>query len=270
MLPTRRRSTRTGWGAGRRAGLLGPWRLARRARRRRRRPRDRRLPHRPTASSCCSTIPTFRRAQASRASCTSARRASSSVDAPARPRRPPDRRLPAVPRRPARVGTARRRPPARGQGARRSGAGRAHRRRAGGSAARPHPRAARRGAFLRGGDVRARARLGCRARLVVWADYAPAALARWARRHGVGGVCVEHFLLSPALMGRLRRGGLSVTTGDAEQPCAARPRAAAGPGCGDERPPACPARRAARGCRSWPPDRRADASTLKKSRSISR
>ena len=57
------------------------------------------------------------------------------------------------------------------------------------------------------------ARLGCRARLVVWADYAPAALARWARRHGVGGVCVEHFLLSPALMAALRRGGLSVTTG---------------------------------------------------------
>ncbi len=57
------------------------------------------------------------------------------------------------------------------------------------------------------------ASLGCSARLVVWADYAPAALVRWARRHGVGGVCVEHFLLSPALMGRLRRGGLSVTTG---------------------------------------------------------
>jgi glycerophosphoryl diester phosphodiesterase len=57
------------------------------------------------------------------------------------------------------------------------------------------------------------ARLGCPARLVVWADYAPAALTRWARRHGVGGVCVEHFLLSPALMARLRRGGLSVSTG---------------------------------------------------------
>jgi hypothetical protein len=57
------------------------------------------------------------------------------------------------------------------------------------------------------------ARRGCPARLVVWADYAPAALVRWARRHGVGGVCVEHFLLSPALMGRLRRGGLSVSTG---------------------------------------------------------
>jgi hypothetical protein len=45
----------------------------------------------------------------------------------------------------------------------------------------------------------------------VWADYAPAAVVRWARRHGVGGVCVEHFLLSSPLMDALRRGGLSVT-----------------------------------------------------------
>jgi hypothetical protein len=57
------------------------------------------------------------------------------------------------------------------------------------------------------------AQLGCIARLVVWADYAPAALVRWARRHGVGGVCVEHFLLSAPLMATLRGGGLSVTTG---------------------------------------------------------
>ena len=66
------------------------------------------------------------------------------------------------------------------------------------------------------------ARLGCPARLVVWADYAPAALARWARRHGVGGVCVEHFLLSDALVSALRAGGLSVTTGtinDVELAC---------------------------------------------------
>ena len=62
------------------------------------------------------------------------------------------------------------------------------------------------------------AALGCQARLVAWADYAPAALARWARRHGVGGVCVEHFLLSPALMGALRGGGLSVTTGTINEP----------------------------------------------------
>jgi glycerophosphoryl diester phosphodiesterase len=57
------------------------------------------------------------------------------------------------------------------------------------------------------------ARHGMPARLVAWADYAPAALARWAARAGVGGVCIEHFLLHPALVERLRLGGLSVTTG---------------------------------------------------------
>jgi hypothetical protein len=31
-------------------------------------------------------------------------------------------------------------------------------------------------------------------------------------------VCVEHFLLSAALMGALRRGGLSVTTGSLNDP----------------------------------------------------
>jgi glycerophosphoryl diester phosphodiesterase len=51
------------------------------------------------------------------------------------------------------------------------------------------------------------------ARLVAWADYAPAALARWAGVAGVGGVCIEHFLLHPALVERLRSAGLSVTTG---------------------------------------------------------
>ena len=48
------------------------------------------------------------------------------------------------------------------------------------------------------------ARHGMPARLVAWADYAPAALARWAARAGVGGVCIEHFLLHPALVERLR------------------------------------------------------------------
>ena len=51
------------------------------------------------------------------------------------------------------------------------------------------------------------------ARLVAWADYAPVALARWAARAGVGGVCIEHFLLHPVLVERLRLDGLSVTTG---------------------------------------------------------
>jgi glycerophosphoryl diester phosphodiesterase len=54
---------------------------------------------------------------------------------------------------------------------------------------------------------------GMPARLVAWADYAPAGLARWAARAGVGGVCIEHSLLHPALVERLRLGGLSVTTG---------------------------------------------------------
>jgi len=57
------------------------------------------------------------------------------------------------------------------------------------------------------------ASLGLPARLVIWADYAPQALARWAVRQGVLGVCVEHFLLSRPLVAVLRRHGLSVTTG---------------------------------------------------------
>jgi glycerophosphoryl diester phosphodiesterase len=57
------------------------------------------------------------------------------------------------------------------------------------------------------------ARDGMPARLVAWADYAPTALARWAKRAGVGGVCIEHFLLHPAMVERLRSHGLSVTTG---------------------------------------------------------
>ena len=38
-------------------------------------------------------------------------------------------------------------------------------------------------------------------------------LARWAALAGVDGVCIEHFLLHPALVERLRLDGLSVTTG---------------------------------------------------------
>ncbi len=57
------------------------------------------------------------------------------------------------------------------------------------------------------------ASLGLPARLVIRADHAPQALARWARRHRVLGVCVEHFVLSRSPVAALRRGGLSVTTG---------------------------------------------------------
>jgi glycerophosphoryl diester phosphodiesterase len=62
------------------------------------------------------------------------------------------------------------------------------------------------------------ASLGLPTRLVIWADYAPTALVRWARRHGVAGVCVEHFLLSAPLAAVLRAGGLSLTTGTVNDP----------------------------------------------------
>ncbi len=71
-------------------------------------------------------------------------------------------------------------------------------------------------------------RHGMPARLVAWADYTPAALARWAARAGVGGVCIEHFLLHPALVERLRLGGLSVTTGTVNDATLAARAAAVG------------------------------------------
>jgi len=57
------------------------------------------------------------------------------------------------------------------------------------------------------------ARCGFRARLVIMAEYCVDALIARARWAGLHGVCVEHFLLSPALIARLLAGGLSVTTG---------------------------------------------------------
>ena len=85
---------------------------------------------------------------------------------------------------------------------------------------RPDARAADRGAVVHGGGGGVRAsggarlpRAGCRV-----GRLRPAALVRWARRHGVGGVCVEHFVLSPPLIDALRRGGLSVTTGTLNEP----------------------------------------------------
>jgi glycerophosphoryl diester phosphodiesterase len=54
---------------------------------------------------------------------------------------------------------------------------------------------------------------GLRARLVIWASYAPDALASWALGAGVAGVSIEHFLLSEQLVGVLREAGLSINTG---------------------------------------------------------
>ena len=54
---------------------------------------------------------------------------------------------------------------------------------------------------------------GLAARLVIWADYAPAVLARWAADRGLLGVCVEHFLLERPIVAAVRDAGLSITTG---------------------------------------------------------
>jgi len=62
------------------------------------------------------------------------------------------------------------------------------------------------------------ARLGFPSRAIVIADYRVAELARWARHAGVGGVCVEHFLLSLTLVETLRAAGLSVSTGTINHP----------------------------------------------------
>ncbi len=49
---------------------------------------------------------------------------------------------------------------------------------------------------------------------MVWAEYAPEALAAWAVSRGVSGVSVEHFLLAPKLVAVSPAGGaLSVSTG---------------------------------------------------------
>ena len=59
---------------------------------------------------------------------------------------------------------------------------------------------------------------GVRSRLVIWADYAPEALAAWAVRRGVGGIAVEHFLLTQHLAATFRLAGLSVSTGTINSP----------------------------------------------------
>jgi glycerophosphoryl diester phosphodiesterase len=60
--------------------------------------------------------------------------------------------------------------------------------------------------------------LGFHARLVVIAEYRIDALTAWAKRTGLYGVCVEHFLLSGPLVTSLRQAGLSVTTGTINHP----------------------------------------------------
>lgn len=64
-----------------------------------------------------------------------------------------------------------------------------------------------------GAACAAAAAAGYRSRLVIHAEYAPEALAAWAVHHGVAGISVEHFLLTPRLLSALRLAGLSLMTG---------------------------------------------------------
>jgi glycerophosphoryl diester phosphodiesterase len=73
------------------------------------------------------------------------------------------------------------------------------------------------------------AALGFRARLVVIADYRVRELAAWGRRVGLHGVCVESFLVSPALVATLRAGGLSVSTGTVNHAAMLEPLLPLGP-----------------------------------------
>jgi glycerophosphoryl diester phosphodiesterase len=88
---------------------------------------------------------------------------------------------------------------------------------------------------------------GYPARLVIHAEYAPEALAAWAVSHGVTGVSVEHFLLTPKLVSALRLAGLSINTGtvnDAELLLRVRELASPDAVCTD-----CPAELRAEGLR---------------------
>jgi hypothetical protein len=53
---------------------------------------------------------------------------------------------------------------------------------------------------------------------VIIADYHVSALAAWAKRIGLYGVCVEHFLLSAQLLASLRQAGLTVSTDTVNHP----------------------------------------------------
>jgi glycerophosphoryl diester phosphodiesterase len=67
------------------------------------------------------------------------------------------------------------------------------------------------------GAVEQAAAHGLATRLVIWADYAPDALAHWATARALRGVCIEHFLLGAPIVEALRDAGLSITTGTVNQ-----------------------------------------------------
>jgi glycerophosphoryl diester phosphodiesterase len=54
---------------------------------------------------------------------------------------------------------------------------------------------------------------GLAARLVIWADYAPDALAEWLSEHGMRGISAEGFIVTPRLGDPLKAAGLTLSVG---------------------------------------------------------
>ncbi len=54
---------------------------------------------------------------------------------------------------------------------------------------------------------------GVRTRLVMWADYDPPGLVKWALDRGIGGLSLEGFILNQALRDAAREAGLSISVG---------------------------------------------------------
>ena len=54
---------------------------------------------------------------------------------------------------------------------------------------------------------------GLAARLVIWADYEPDALARWLREHDLRGVSAEGFILTPRLTDPLKASEITLSVG---------------------------------------------------------
>jgi glycerophosphoryl diester phosphodiesterase len=83
---------------------------------------------------------------------------------------------------------------------------------------RDHPARERTEVSFWSGACELAAELGFQTRLVAIADYRIHALAAWGRRIGLHGVCVEHFLLSRALVATHQAFGLSVDAVTSDSP----------------------------------------------------
>ncbi|HSJ17473.1 MAG TPA: glycerophosphodiester phosphodiesterase [Solirubrobacterales bacterium] len=59
---------------------------------------------------------------------------------------------------------------------------------------------------------------GVDARLVAWADYAPAALVEWVKSRGIAGMSLEGFILSEELAATIHDAGLTISAGAVNTP----------------------------------------------------